>query len=1066
MKQGIIMMVIVMAWLMGFNAVAQDITIKGKVKDDANLGLPGASVVVKGTAIGSITDIDGNFSLNVPGEQSVISISFVGFKSQEFTVGSKRFFEIKMSSNLDLDEVVIVGFGTQKKANATGAVNTIDAEVLDSRPIASVADGLQGAIAGLNISNDLGGAPGQEMNINIRGLGTIDEGSSSSPLVLIDGMEGDLSSVNPNDIENISVLKDAASSSIYGSRAPFGVIIITTKSGNKETKVNYSTNFRFADPINIPDPVDSYTYALMINDAFINSGQSAQFSADQLSKLLAYQNGEYEFGTEPHQTQNRWLSGQQAFGNTDWYDVHLKDVVTSYEHNLNFSGGKESVSYFFSANYLKQNGVFNYADDSFSRLSVNGKVNVKLLDNLTFNWNTRLVNTENDKPSALNALFFHNLGRRFPTIPVYLPNGEYTPESLIPALTNGGRQTKNNRIVYNQAKLTFEPISNWKIYADLGSRLENPRESRQFKKLSMTLPDGMPEYFQVLEGVQPKSDTRDNGTFIIQPGAGQSFYEKGNGHINYLSTNFRTDYEHTAGSHYFKALAGVQTEYFYTGFTRVASDNILIDDKPFLPSSIGDGDKTLTSEKKGEWSNLGIFSRFNYVYADKYMAEVNFRMDAASRFPKEDRWGYFPSFSVGWNIAQEGFWAGLADRGFEMLKLRASYGQLGNQNTSSFYPYYQVMSTNNSGYIFNGSEASMLAAPAPFAQSLTWEKIENTGVGLDFGFWGNRFRGSLDWYKRVTKDMVGPANALPNVYGAIPPKVNNAELETTGWEIELSYRDRIGSDFSYDLTFSLSDYESIVTKYDSPDGAIDKYFAGKNLGDIWGYRVEGIAKSDLEMTEWQNKYSQSSLGAYWGAGDFMYKDLDGSGSVNAGGNTIYDPGDREVIGNSTPRFTYGLRLGAEYKFIDFSMFLQGVGKRDYFFNGSATFFGIAAPWQRSLFKDHLDYFRPAGDPLGANLDPYYARLKTSGENRYVNDYYLQDASYLRLKNVQIGFNLPKNHFLSDYISKARLYFSGENLFTWTDLMIVDPEAVGGGAYGPGKAYPMYSTYSVGLAVTF
>ncbi|WP_430809634.1 MULTISPECIES: SusC/RagA family TonB-linked outer membrane protein [unclassified Carboxylicivirga] len=1064
MKQRTITMLMLLFWLMGFSAMAQDISISGKVVDDTKMGLPGASIVVKGTTIGVITDIDGNFNLKVPGEESVISISFVGFKSQEFKVGSKRVFNIAMSSNLDLEEVVIVGFGTQKRANATGAVNTIDAEVLDSRPISNVADGLQGAIAGLNISNDLGGAPGQEMKINIRGLGTIDEGSNSSPLVLIDGMEGDLSSVNPNDIANISVLKDAASSSIYGSRAPFGVILITTKSGNKDTRVNYTSNFRFADPINIPDPVDSHTFALMINDAYMNSGQSPQFSQAQLAKILAYQRGELPYGTEAHPTQNRWYSGQQAFGNTNWYDVHLKDVVTSYEHNLNFSGGKEGVSYFFSANYLKENGVFTYADDAFSRLSVNGKIKVDLLDNLTFNWNTRLVTTENDKPSALNALFFHNLGRRFPTIPVYLPNGEYSPESLIPALTNGGRQTRNDRIVYNQAKLTFEPIKNWKFYGELGSRLENPRETRQFKKLAMTLPDGMPEYFQVLEGVIDKSDVRPNGTFLRQPPAGTSYYEKGNGHVNYLSTNFRSDYERTAGDHYFKVLVGVQTEYYYKEFTRVSSDDVLIDDKPFLPSPAGTN--PLMSEKKGEWSNLGIFSRFNYVFRDKYMAEVNFRTDAASRFPSEQRWGYFPSFSLGWNIAQEGFWTSLAEQGFEMLKLRASYGQLGNQNTSSFYPYYQVMSPGASGVILGGENANKLPAPAPFTRSLTWEKIENTGVGLDFGFWGNRFRGSLDWYKRVTKDMIGPAKALPNIYGAKPPRTNNSELETEGWELELSYRDRIGSDFSYDVTVSLSDYQSTITKYDSPDGAIDGYFVGKKLGDIWGYRVEGIAKSDLEMQQWQDKYSQSSLGAYWGAGDFMYKDLDGSGSVNQGGNTIYDPGDREVIGNATPRYTYGLRLGGAYKFIDFSLFLQGVGKRDYFFDGSATFFGIAAPWQRSLYKDHLDYFRPAGDPLGANLDPYYARLKTSGENRHVNDYYMQDASYLRLKNVQIGFNLPNKHILSKYISKARLYFSGENLLTWTNLMIVDPEAVGGTEYGPGKAYPMYSTYSVGLSVTF
>ncbi|TLX71942.1 TonB-dependent receptor [Labilibacter sediminis] len=1054
----------IMAWLCILTAMAQNITITGNVKDDTDMGLPGASVLVKGTTSGTITDIDGNFSLEVSGEESVIIISFVGFGSQEYKVGTKRFFDVKMSSNLDLDEVVIVGFGTQKKANATGAVKTIDTKAIESRPISSVADGLQGVIAGLNISNDQGGAPGQAMDINIRGVGTIGEGSSSSPLVLIDGLEGDISSVNPNDIENISVLKDAASASIYGSRAPFGVILITTKSGDKKKEFTYSSNLRLSQPLNIPDVVDSYTYALMINDANLNAGGRAQFPNAQLDKILRYQRGELEHGSAAHPTQNRWINSQQAWANTDWYDVHLNSIVPSQEHNLSLSGGGDKVVYYFSGNYLKQNGLFKYADDNYKRFSVNGRVNVKLNDKLNLNWNTKLVTTENNKPSALNGLFFHNLGRRFPVDPVMFPNGDYNPRSLIPSLQNGGRQVQKKQLLYNQAKLTFEPVKNWKIYADLGSRIENPRNTRQFKKLALTQPDGTQEYYAVLEGVTDVTDIRDNGTFRRQPPAGTSYYEKGYGYVNYVSTNFRTDYEMTRDKHFFKVLAGVQTEYYYTETTRLSSDNILLDDTPFLPS--GPGDNPMMSEKKGEWSNLGIFSRINYVFADKYMVEANLRADGASRFPEDQRWGVFPSFSFGWNLAQENFMKGLSDKGFEMIKLRASYGQLGNQNTQSFYPYFQHMLPGVGGIVLGGDNATVLPAPAPFTTDLTWERIENVSAGLDFAFWGNRFGGAFDWYRRVTKNMVGPAKPLPAVFGAEPPKTNNAELQTDGWELELFYRDRIGSDFSYDISFSLSDYQSEVTKYDSPDGSLDNFFVGKKIGDIWGYQVEGIAKTDLEMQQWQEHTSQSQIGAKWGAGDFMYKDIDGSGSINAGGNSIQDPGDLSVIGNGTPRYMYGLRLGGKYKFVDFSVFFQGVGKRDVFFKNSATFFGVASQWQRSLFTEHLDYFRPAGDPLGANLDSYYARISIAGNNKWVNDHYMQDASYLRLKNVQVGFNLPKQNFMSEYVQKARLYFSAENIWTHTDLMILDPEAIGGGEWGGGKTYPMYGTFAIGLSVTF
>lgn len=293
-------------------------------------------------------------------------------------------------------------------------------------------------------------------------------------------------------------------------------------------------------------------------------------------------------------------------------------------------------------------------------------------------------------------------------------------------------------------------------------------------------------------------------------------------------------------------------------------------------------------------------------------------------------------------------------------------------------------------------------------------------------------------------------------------------MQTRGWEVEASWRDRIGTDFSYNITATLSDYQSVITKYDSPDGALAGYFPGKKLGEIWGYQVKGIAKSDLEMNEWLSNHSQSALGKNWGGGDLMYKDLDNNGSVNNGGNTITDKGDLSVIGNGTPRYAFGLNLGASWKFINISLFFQGIGKREVFFNNSATFFGFAGEWQRSLFMEHLDYFRYAGDPLGANLNPYYGRLRIDQNNIQLSDRFVQDASYLRLKNIQIGFTLPKTAALSKHLQKARLYFSGENLFTFTNLMIYDPEAIGSSIseYGPGKTYPMYRVFSAGLELTF
>jgi len=1067
MKKNLIILLVFTLSTLGL--YAQGLKVTGKVFDTTKETVIGASIVEKGTSNGTTTDFDGNFSIQVSNKKAILVISYIGMKKQEISVETKNtgIFVTLDSDNKVLDEVVVVGFGTQRKINATGAVKTIDNKSLESRPISNAVQGLQGVIAGLNISNDNGGGLGQSMNINIRGVGTIGEGSNSSPLVLIDGIEGDLSTINPNDIENISVLKDAAAASIYGSRAPFGVILVTTKTGaEQKTTFTYTGNVRLSTPIAVPNSVDSYTYALMVNDAYLNSGGNPAFSTQQLQKILKYQRGELPYGIEQAEGGvNDWQWNQRSFGNTDWYSEHLKSTTSSQEHNLSVRGGTKKTNYFLSTNYLGQNGLFTYADEKYSRLTINGKLNTKLTDNVNLSWSSRMVNTTNDKPTALNSLFYHNLGRRSPLMPVYMPNGDYNKESLIPSLLNGGRQIAKNQIFYNQAQLNYEPIKKWKIYFDLGSRIEKPSESRQFNKLSYVLPDGTEAYFQVLEGVADKNIVNDDGTITRQPAAGVSYYERALGGINYLNTNLRTDYEMKRGKNTFKFLLGMQSEYYFTEKVRVASDGIYLDDTPFLPG--GEGVNPRMSEKKGEWATLGIFSRVNYNYADRYMLEVNLRTDGASRFPSHQRWAAFPSVSAGWNIGQEKFWANMYDKGFEMVKLRASFGTLGNQNTNSFYPYFQYMSPSMGNTVIGGNQTTILPGPEPYAMDLTWEKIENAGIGIDLGFFSNRLSSSFDLYQRTTRDMVGPAKPLPGIFGAETPKTNNAEMRTRGWEIEISWRDRIGKDFSYSATATLSDYQSVVTKYDSPDGSLNGFFANKKMGEIWGYQVAGIAKTDQEMNDWLSHTSQSDLGGNWGGGDLMYKDLNSDGSVNAGANTIYDTGDLSVIGNGTPRYAFGINLGAKWKFIDFSMFIQGIGKRDVFFNNSSTFFGFAGEWQRSLFTDHLDYYRFADNQLGANQNAYYGRLRTDFNNIKVSDRFVQNAAYLRLKNVQIGFELPSKMAAAKHIQKARLYLSGENLLTLTGLRIYDPEAIGAGIneYGAGKTYPMYAVFSAGIEIT-
>lgn len=1053
-------------------AGAAQVTVTGTVYEPSGDTAIGASVVEKGkTGHGVATDLDGNFTITVSSLQATLVVSYVGMETQEVKLDGRDKIEVQLKDAANvLNEVVVVGYGTQKKINATGAVKTIDSEVLESRPLSNAVQGLQGAVAGLNITNDAGGAPGEGMNINIRGVGSIGDGSNSSPLVLIDGMEGDLSSINPNDIESVSVLKDAAASSIYGSRAPFGVVLVTTRSGEMGTRVNYSGNVRFQNPVNVPNSVDSYTMALMVNDAWTNSGSGKQFGQTQLDKILAFQQGLITDGTEA-QNNIKWKEVYSSWGNTNWYKEYVKKVAVSQEHNATVSGGNQKVKYYFSGNYLDQSGIFNHADEKYNRLALSGRVNVTFNDYVQFTWTSRIIGTENNKPSALNTLFFHNLGRRYPTEPLYLPNGEYHHNSLIQPMEDGGRVKDKTQQFYNQANLIIEPIKDWKLHLELNSRIEHNPYTRQFCPVYVTAPDGSQQPISFGDVGRHKIDN-NSGSFNVNPELGESYFEKANRYINYFSTNVYTDYSLTiASKHNFKFLVGMQTERYHRNYDRVASTNIVIPSRPFFPSEIG-GESTMISEVNEEWTTVGIFGRVNYNFDDRYMLEVNMRGDGASRFPKNQRWGYFPSISIGWNVAQEKFWQSIYQT-WNYFKLRGSYGVLGNQNTTSFYPYYEKMATNTGQAVIGGQQVTILPPYAPFSSNLTWEKIENAGAGVDFGFLNSRLTGSFDWYQRTTKDMVGPALSLPGVFGATAPKTNNAELRTRGWEFEVAWHDRIGADFNYSISASLSDYQTEITKYQSSDNKLSGWYQGKNYGEIWGFEVVGIAKSDREMAEYLEEHPQSAIGNNWGGGDIMYKNQDSDPTINKGAETVDDHGDLVLIGNSTPRYAYSFTLEGRWKFIDFRAYFQGIGKRDYFIGdgsrGTSTFFGYGgSPWQSTLFFDHLDYFRYPGAELGANDDnPYFGRLRTDANNIQYCDRFLQDASYLRLKNLTVGVSLPETAKIARYVKKARLYFSAENLFTFSKLKMFDPEALdNNGDWGAGKCYPQYRTFSIGLELTF
>ena len=1042
--------------LIGISAQAQ-IALKGTVVDERNEPMIGIGIVVKNTTIGTATDLDGQFSITVPDSKSVLVFSFIGYKTQEITVGSQKELRVTLREDLQLlDEVVVVGYGTQKKVNVTGSVSVVNPDIIENRPITNVSQALQGVVPGLNFSvnSSNGGALNSSMNVNIRGSGTIGSGSQAAPLILIDGIEGDMNSLNPNDIASISVLKDASSSSIYGARAAFGVILITTKTGKSgRTSVSYLGNLRLSSAIQVPNIMDSYKFAQYFNRASTNDGQSPVFSDEMMSRILAYQRGELKEGTTANPNTGRWRDYDGANANTDWFKEQYKSSVPAHEHNVSISGGGEKMTYLVSGNFLDQNGLIRHGGDNLKRYSINSRITAKLSDYVDLNYNVKWIRNDYDRPSYMTPLFYHNIARRWPTNPVYDNNGFIMDGMEVLQMKDGGRNKEQKDELYNQIQFIFEPIKNWRIYTEGNIRTLN----------KFTHWDVLPIYGHDVKG-NPFLTSWD-GRAAGQTQISENAYKE-----NFLTTNIYTDYTKDLESgHNFKVMGGFNAEVMKTRNVWGQKDGLISPEVPTL--------NTATQNQKtgggyAEWAVAGFFGRLNYNYKERYMAEVNLRYDGSSRFLSDKRWTVFPSFSLGWNIAQEDFFGNLSDY-ISTLKLRGSWGQLGNMNTDAWYPFFQSMpiGTQSGGWIVdNGVRPNTSSAPGIVSGDMTWETVESWNIGLDWAALNNRLTGSFDYFKRTTKNMIGPAPQLPSILGTSVPKVNNSDMESYGFELEVGWRDKIG-DFSYGARFVLADNQQKITRYPNETGNIDTWYTNKMDGTIWGYQTIGIAKSDEEMNAHLATLpngGQNAIGSNWAAGDIMYKDINGDGKIDAGSSTLTDPGDRTIIGNSTPRFKYGLTLEAAWKGIDISIFFQGVAKRDYMLGGAYFWGATGGMWQSVAFKEHWDFFRPEGDPLGANLDSYYPRtLFSSGDkNQRTQSRYLQDASYLRLKNLQIGYAIPTMMSQKIGLQHVRIYMSGENLWTKSDISgVFDPELLGGD-WGAGKTYPLQRTISFGVNVNF
>lgn len=1065
---------------------AQQSDIKGTVTDKRlNEPIIGASVLVEGTSNGTITDMDGNFSLKNISKGNVLVVSYIGYQPQRLTIdGNQTTFRIMLTEDTQtLDEVVVVGFGTQKKVNLTGAVATVDTKTLESRPVTSVTQALQGVMPGLNIDvNDKGGRLDENPNMNIRGTGNLGTGSSASPLVLIDGAEGDINSLNPQDIANISVLKDAASSSIYGSRAPFGVILITTKSGEAgKTNIQYSGNFRWSRPTNIPDMLDSYRFAKYFNVAKKNEEGNEEafiFSSATIDRIQKYMAGEYPYTSDPEGNQGGFFPFNGASNdNQNWPRNFIDKTSFGQEHNLSISGGSEKVKYYISGAFLSQEGQMNYSDEKKKRFNISGKVSGQVTKWLNLDFNARFIREDIGMPTFIKLYgdrFFAETTKLYPTMPLYDNNGHYTRNPKLMQLTSGGRSNSTKDTYFTQGGFHLTPIKGLGIHGQASLRTTNYQHQYNVNKVYLYNKENQPVEEAWLGG--------DNDL-----AAGKTFVQSETEQTSMMTTALYADYEYSWMKHNFKATAGMNSEYYRINNLVGKRYDVVNEQVPSINTATG------TSVLKAftrEWATMGYFARLNYDYDGRYLIEGNIRRDATSRFRGDERWGTFPSVSVGWNIAREAFWEP-AQEYVNLLKLRFSYGSLGNQNTESFYPTYSIQnitvgSADDGGrwLLEQANRSSIASTPGLVSSLLTWERVISYNAGLDFAAFNNRLTGYAEYYIRDTKDMVGPAEEISPIVGASAPKLNNTSLRTKGWELQVNWQDRIGQ-VGYRISLNLSDAQTEVTEYPNPDKTfytknsdgetIENYWKGKKLGEIWGFKTVGMAKTDQEIQDYIAIHDQSRLPSVgnniWKAGDIMYANLDDNPAIEKG-TSANDPKDLCIIGNSTPRYRFGITLGADYKGFDISMMFQGVAKRDIWVGGDdrtdyskgMIFWGVnGGQWDSTGYDEHYDFFRPEGDELGANLNAYFPRpIIGSKQNQQVQTRYLQNAAYIRLKNLQVGYTLPTELIRKISLQKVRVFFSGDNLWTGSKMSKnFDPELL----FQNGMSYPLSYTLSFGINIT-
>ncbi len=1081
---------------------AQQLEITGLVSSATdNQPLIGVTVQVANTSTGTTTDAEGHYSIRAE-KGAVIVFSYVGFQSQKITVGAETTYNVKLQPSAhSLEQLVVVGYGTQKEENLTGAVTSVDVAVLDSRPIPDVARGLQGVVPGLSIQIP-DGEVGSTPIMKIRGqIGSLY--GSSSPLILVDNVEvPSIQFVNPNNIESITVLKDAASSSIYGSKAAFGVILITTKKGTKTngSEITYSSNFSWQTPFKDIDiaGIDGIEYTLEAHENMKGSGPAGGFwriDRESFARIKQWQQlygGQVSPGDPVIYNRDWYYEGGEKFGVRiyDPVEMMVKDVAFSQKHNLGLRGKSDNTRYNLNLGYLDKSGMMKPAEhDDFRRLTANLHVSTKVNSYLTIRGGAMYADDNKRYPNALQSfaadpwLYLYRWSRLFPT-----GSKEHGEEIRDPYWMTKNANTAKNRERYLKFDVgaTIDINQHWDVKVDYAysSELNSFTSSKPTWKAK--LPWYKPIDWLDEEGNQIYVDSAGN---IVASGGDPAyefpvtdvttkndsyFYQSSYASQRHTVNAYSTYRLNLNDKHAFKLMLGTNIEAFKWNSHWSDKTGLINNDNPQFNFAVG----TETVGGGANWnSQLGYFGRLNYAFDDKYLLEANLRYDATSKFPADLRWRWYPSFSGGWVLSREHFMEGLNPI-FSFAKIRGSWGLIGDQSVPNSL-YLATMDVDKNSWLSgNGEQFFQLGTPDPISAGITWQDIEQLNIGTNLRFFDNRLGVTFDWFQRYTRNMIIPGDDLPATYGTDAPDGNYGNLRTRGWEVSANYTFNFDNGLFLRVHANLSDATTLITKsadWKTPwkDRDIhDTYSTGKRYGDIYGYITDRLYQKEDFVYDEHGNFVQTTI-VYDGTakvtnkqagenpvyqtyfedgnqillispGDVKFVDVNRDGYITPGKNTFGDPGDQVVIGNSTPRYQYGFRLDAGYKTFDFSIFVQGVGERSIWGSGQLAipgFFAKEGAMPEAIASNFWKEDR---------TDAFYPRAwNLGGANQgYVmrpQTRYMLNMAYMRIKNITLGYSLPENILKSIHLSNARIYVSIENWFNFDNLrgLPINPEAISG-----------------------